>query len=113
MLDDLMENPISLGLYLAAFGMAIQKQPRLYRSNILIAPDGWKQILKHKYTKGFIEAARIEHNTLISQTTWTEVIQEQLNSAILLPVRWVFIYKYDDNDYVTGFKARLVVRRDL
>jgi hypothetical protein len=67
MLDDLIKNPISLGLYLAAFGTAIQRQLRLHRSNILIAPDGWKQILKHKYTKGFIEAARIKHSILISQ----------------------------------------------
>jgi hypothetical protein len=71
-----MENLISLGLYLAAFGTAIQKQLRLHRSNMLIAPDGWKQILKHKYTKGFIEAARIEHSTLMSQTTWIEITQE-------------------------------------
>jgi hypothetical protein len=87
MLDDLIENPISLGLYLVAFGTAIQRQPRLYRSDVLIAPDGWKQMLKYKYTKGFIEAARIEHSILISQTTWTEVTQEQLNGAILLLVR--------------------------
>jgi hypothetical protein len=39
-LDDLMENPTSLGLYLAVFGIANQRQPRLYRSNVLIAPDG-------------------------------------------------------------------------
>jgi hypothetical protein len=38
-LDDLIENPISLGLYLAVFGTTIQRQPRLYRSNVLIAPD--------------------------------------------------------------------------
>jgi hypothetical protein len=42
MLDDLIENPISLGLYLAAFGIIIQKQLRLYRSNMLIILDGWK-----------------------------------------------------------------------
>jgi hypothetical protein len=24
------------------------------------APDGWKQMQKHKYTKGFTEAARIK-----------------------------------------------------
>jgi hypothetical protein len=70
-------------------------------------------MLKHKYTKGFIEAARIEHSILMSQTTWTEVTQEQLNGATPLLVRWVFIYKYDNNDYVTGFKARLIVRGDL
>jgi hypothetical protein len=86
-LDDLIENPISLGLYLAAFGTAIQRQPRLHKSDIPIAPDGWKQMLKYKYTKGFIEAARIKHNTLINQTTWTEVTQEQLNSVTLLLVR--------------------------
>jgi hypothetical protein len=87
MLDDLIENPISLGLYLAIFGTAIQRQPRFYKNNVLIAPDGWKQMLKHKYTKGFMEAARIKHSILISQTIWTEVTQEQLNSATFLPVR--------------------------
>jgi hypothetical protein len=66
MLDDLIENPISLGLYLVVFGIVIQKQPRFYRSNILIAPDGWKQILKYKYTKGFMEATRIKHSILMS-----------------------------------------------
>jgi hypothetical protein len=76
MLDDLIENPISLGLYLAAFGTAIQRQPRFHRNNVLIIPDGWKQILKHKYTKGFIETTRIEHSILMSQTIWTEVTQE-------------------------------------
>jgi hypothetical protein len=76
MLDDLIENLISLGLYLVVFGTAIQRQPRFYRSNVPIAPDGWKQILKYKYTKGFIEAARIEYSTLMSHTTWTEVTQE-------------------------------------
>jgi hypothetical protein len=40
MLDDLIENPISLGLYLVVFGIIIQKQLRLYRNNILIVPDG-------------------------------------------------------------------------
>jgi hypothetical protein len=74
MLDDLIENPTSLGLYLAAFGIIVQRQLRLYRSNVPIAPDGWKQMQKHKYTKGFMEAARIKHNTLTSQTTWIEVI---------------------------------------
>jgi hypothetical protein len=36
-----------------------------------------------------------------------------LNNAILLLVRWVFIYKYNNNNYVTGFKTRLVIRKDL
>jgi hypothetical protein len=82
-----MENLISLGLYLAVFSTAIQKQPKLYRSNVLITPDGWKQMLKHKYTKGFIEAARIKYSILMSQIMWIEIIQEQLNSVILLLVR--------------------------
>jgi hypothetical protein len=36
MLDDLMENPISLGLYLVAFGIIVQRQPRLYRNNVRV-----------------------------------------------------------------------------
>jgi hypothetical protein len=76
MLDDLIENPISLGPYLVVFGTAIQRQPRLHRNDVPTAPDRWKQMLKHKYTKGFMEAARIKYSTLISQTTWIEVTQE-------------------------------------
>jgi hypothetical protein len=38
-LDDLIKNPISLGLYLVIFGTAIQRQPRFHKNNILIAPD--------------------------------------------------------------------------
>jgi hypothetical protein len=40
MLDDLIKNFISLSLYLVVFGTAIQKQLRLYRNNVPIAPDG-------------------------------------------------------------------------
>jgi hypothetical protein len=40
MLDDLIKNPISLSLYLAVFGTVIQRQPRFYRNDILIVPDG-------------------------------------------------------------------------
>jgi hypothetical protein len=38
-LDDLIENPTSLGLYLVVFSIIVQKQQKLHRSNILIAPD--------------------------------------------------------------------------
>jgi hypothetical protein len=34
-----------------------------------------------------MEAARIKHSTLMNQTMWIEVIQEQLNSIIFLLVR--------------------------
>jgi hypothetical protein len=40
MLDNLIENPISLGLYLAVFGIIVQRQPKLYRNNVPITPDG-------------------------------------------------------------------------
>jgi hypothetical protein len=40
MLDNLIENPIFLGLYLVIFGIVVQKQPRFYKSNMLIMPDG-------------------------------------------------------------------------
>jgi hypothetical protein len=40
MVDDLIKNPISLGLYLAAFGTVVQRQLRLHRSNVLTVPDG-------------------------------------------------------------------------
>jgi hypothetical protein len=43
-LDDLIENPIFLGLYLVVFGIVIQNKPRLYKNNIPITLDGWIEI---------------------------------------------------------------------
>jgi len=31
----------------------------------------------------------------------------------ILPVKWVFIYKFDENGDIIGYKARLVIRDDL
>jgi hypothetical protein len=73
MLDDLIKNLTSLSPYLVAFGIRVQKQLRLHKNNMLIMLDGWKQMLKHKYTKGFIETTRIKHSILTSQTIWTEI----------------------------------------
>jgi hypothetical protein len=31
----------------------------------------------------------------------------------IIPLKWIFIYKNDSNDYLTKYKARIVMRGDL
>jgi len=40
-------------------------------------------------------------------------ITQHMFSNNILSVKWVFIYKFDKNGDIIGYKARLVIRGDL
>jgi hypothetical protein len=57
--------------------------------------------------------AHKEYSDLDRQGTfWTVPIQEAIGHFII-PVMWVFTYKFNTNGYLVKFKARLVVHGDL
>ena len=49
---------------------------------------------------------------LRKQDTFTSV-QEDKIKAFVIPLMWVFTYKFNDNGFLVKYKARLVVRGDL
>jgi hypothetical protein len=88
-----------------------QSTRRLHRTNLPPVPRNWKDLEKHQFGLEFKAAAQKEYSNLDRRGNfWTVTIPK---GHFVIPTMWVFTYKFDKDGYVTKFKARLVVRRDL
>ena len=68
-------------------------------------------MLNYKYAIEFKAAAYTEIKALTGKQTWDEV--RLIKKVYRLPTMWVFTYKEDSDGFITRFKARLVIYRDL
>jgi len=59
---------------------------------------------KHQYRLEFKNAAYQEFQALIRKGTFKKVPWDK--TLKLLPLRWVFVYKFDTDGYLSRFKAR-------
>lgn len=84
---------------------------RLHQTEVPAPPDNWQQVLEHPFCNEWRKAAQEELQALEQKHTWDIVPTPK--GIFIVPVRWVFTYKFDDAGYVTKFKARLCVRGDL
>ncbi|KAJ6111592.1 hypothetical protein N7523_007653 [Penicillium sp. IBT 18751x] len=113
-----------------AFSAAIKDQPKkVHQDNLPPPPESWGEMLNHPYKAEFMQAADVEYQKLKKMNTWTPVkrktIEEDHKTCKwstkphrcprhqILPLRWVFTYKVDENGYLAKFKARICVRGDL
>lgn len=74
-------------------------------------PDFWHQLKRHPEGKGFRHAADAELASLKEKKTFELV--DHPDGKQVLPLKWVFTYKFDDAGYLVRHKARICVRGDL
>jgi hypothetical protein len=67
-------------------------------------------MLKYPYKQDFSNAARIEYSKLGDKNIYEEV---EYNSEYLLLLIWVFIYKFDNNNYLIRYKVCFCNKGDL
>lgn len=89
------------------------KKQRVHRTDLPSAPDNWKDLEDHPHAAGFKAAAAKEYTDLNSRGTFTSVSKSSVDSRKIIPVRWVFTYKFDTDGLLEKYKARLVVRGDM
>jgi hypothetical protein len=109
-----LELPEKLPGYLSAFISGAQL--RLHRDQLPPPPRTWKELLVHPYCEGFRAAASKEYQDLERCNTFHHVpINETSDTKAMkiLPLIWVFTYKFDTDVFLIKFKARLCVRGDL
>jgi hypothetical protein len=68
-------------------------------------------MLKHPYLIKYKQAMLKEFNSLINRGTFK--YKEHSNNEKLVLLIWVYANKFDEDGFLTNFKARLVTRRDL
>jgi hypothetical protein len=87
---------------------------KAHRDTVIEPPKDWKALLNHPYHYQFKEAARDEFNRLKEKDTFHEVNTFDCTpGAQILPLKWVFTYKFDEFSFVKAYKARLCVRGDM
>ena len=88
-------------------------KPKIHRTDLPNAPNFWKDVSGHQHEAGFRVAMDTEYYDLERRGTFETVPTSSAGKAFIIPVRWVYTYKFDKNGYLTKYKARLVVRGDL
>lgn len=86
---------------------------RFHRNNLPPEPLNWKQMLKHPHCSGWMKAVDIEFDQLTRKEVW-KIIQANRKEPgkIAIPTTWVFRYKFDEDGFLTKYKARLCARGD-
>jgi hypothetical protein len=102
---------------LAAFSSAIanaRPAKRYHRSELPPPPATWREMQRHSHQPGFLAAASKEVNSLREMGTFEETnVPDPKRRHQVLPLKWVFDYKYDSDGYLLKYKARICVRGDL
>lgn len=101
------------GLYYAFATGIYTRTGKPHRSELPPEPQNWKEVQTHPHREGFIAAADCEYNSLAAVPTWKMVKRPAGRQVQVLPLKWVFTYKFDEDGYLENYKARICVRGDL
>jgi hypothetical protein len=92
---------------------ASHQDPNLHRDRLSPPPRSWYELLRHPHREGFTRAAQTEYDALNNKETFQIVAKSGVPPHGVLPLTWIFDYKFDHNGYLTQYKARICVRGDL
>jgi hypothetical protein len=71
----------------------------------------WKDMLRYSHAEKFIKVAQMKYNVIETKKTW-KIVDKQ-DDYKLISLKWIFIYKFDLNDFFFKYKVRIVIRDDL
>lgn len=101
---------------LAAFATGLNgssSHTRTHRDDIPPEPPSWREMMNHPFNEGFLAAAGLEVKTIERKGTFEVVRRPNDRGVQVLPLKWVFNYKFDSDGYLVKLKARICVRGDL
>jgi hypothetical protein len=98
--------------FLMAFN-AVFTNKRPHREDLPPAPKNWSEMLRHPHSEGFTYAAAVEVKALDAKGTFKEVDRPSDRGLEVIPLTWVFTYKFDGDGFLVKYKARICVRGDL
>ncbi|KAI1685790.1 Pol protein [Pyrenophora tritici-repentis] len=87
---------------------------RLYRDQLPPPPKRYRDVATHPFANEFQKAMNVEFDNCWKKGCFAQTpATSSTADAEVLPLMWVYTYKFDQDGYLYKFKARLVVRGDL
>ncbi|KAJ5290653.1 uncharacterized protein N7443_010906 [Penicillium atrosanguineum] len=111
-IDEEEEPPAFLHAFAAGL-YAEKPDSRRHRDDLPEPPKHWKDVINHPFQEGFLAAMRKELDSLAQKETYDVVERPKDRGKQILPLLWVFAYKFDQDGYLLKLKARICVRGDL
>jgi hypothetical protein len=68
-------------------------------------------MLRHSHAEEFLKTAQMKYDVIKTKKTWK--IVDKWDDYKLISLKWIFIYKFDSNDFLFKYKTRIVIRDDL
>ncbi|EKG08924.1 Reverse transcriptase RNA-dependent DNA polymerase, partial [Macrophomina phaseolina MS6] len=89
--------------------------PRIHRDQLPPEPRFYKDIFNHPMKTHLLEAIQTELQELQGKGVWETVALSEAKSLNkeVIPLTWVFKYKFDEHGWLIKVKARICVRGDL
>jgi hypothetical protein len=106
------EEPRELETFSSIFMTAVKGLHNPAQQQLRRVPQKYSDLDRHPMGKEFKEACRKELRDLLKRGTWRLIDRCKTNGRIL-PLKWVFSYKTDENNNLVRCKARICVRGDL
>jgi hypothetical protein len=106
-----------LNFYFATFSIELQRLNiisvvfKLHKNDLSTKLRYWRQMLNHCFFQEF-QSIAVKKMTELKKRDIFLLIEKRSNQARISLI-WVFKYKFDTNEYVEKFKARLCFRDDL
>jgi hypothetical protein len=76
-------------------------------------PRNWSEAQKHLLGQDFLVAIQSELAEIKRKKSYIIMDEAEAQNHQILPLMWVFTYKFNEDGYYIKAKARLVVRGDL
>lgn len=104
------DNDDYISTQFASFMAGTFENPSLHRSQLPPPPRHYGEARKHPFWPNWKRAMDEELGELDQRGVFRKIRRPR--NAHIIPLKWVFTYKFDDSGHLTKFKARLCVRGD-
>jgi hypothetical protein len=84
---------------------------KFHFSNLSKSSLHWRIMLRHSHAEKFLKVAQMKYDAIETKRIWK--IVDKRDDYKLISLKWVFIYKFDSDDFLSKYKARIVIRDDL
>lgn len=111
-LQQLRKGPKANSNDVAAHSFHCAASQRIHQQDLPPEPRSFKELRNHPFGEQFRKAAEVEWESVLSKGV-VQPVPAHTAHGRTIPLTWVFKYKFDEQGFLSKFKARICARGDL